>query len=71
MSPTYSWTMFIKIFSSIMHEMKSSGFISTDALEFPESSQSLTEGAFKTKVIVCIAHGDLLELYGCLDSDML
>jgi hypothetical protein len=71
MNTSYSWTMFVKIFSSIMHEMKSSGFISTDALEFPFPNQSLTEGSFKTEIIVGIAYGDLLEFYGCLDSNML
>ena len=29
----YTWTMFIRIVSSVMSEMKLSGFISTDDLE--------------------------------------
>jgi hypothetical protein len=67
----YTWTMFVRIISSVMSEMKSSGFISTDALEFPVSGRSLTEGALRTEIIVCIAHYDLLEFYGCLDSNLL
>jgi len=67
----YSWMMFIKIVSSVMCEMKSSGFISSDVLEFPESRRSLTEGAFRTEIIASIAHCDLLEFYGCLDSNLL
>ena len=67
----YTWTMFVRIFSSVMSEMKSSGFISTDNLEFSVPRNTLMENAFRAEIIVCIAHYDLLELYGCLDSNLL
>jgi hypothetical protein len=67
----YTWTMFIRIVSSVMSEMKLSGFISTDDLEFNVSRNTLIENAFIADIIVCIAHYDLLELYGCLDSNLL
>lgn len=67
----YTWTMFVRIMSSVMSEMRSSGFMSTDDLDFPVSGRSLAEGAFRTEIIVYIAHADLLEFYGCLDSNLL
>ncbi len=67
----YTWTMFIRIVSSVMSEMKLSGFISTDDLEFNVSRNTLIENAFIADIIVCIAHYYLLELYGCLDSNLL
>lgn len=67
----YTWTMFVRIISSVMSEMISSGFVSTDDLEFPVYGRLLTEGAFRTEIIVRIAHADLLEFYGCLDSNLL
>lgn len=54
-----------------MSEMRSSGFMSTDDLEFLVSGRSLTVCSFRTEIIVCIAHADLLEFYGCLDSNLL
>lgn len=67
----YTWTMFLRIMSSVMSEMRSSGFMSTDDLEFLVSGRSLTVCSFRTEIIVCIAHADLLEFYGCLDSNLL
>ena len=72
----YTWTMFVRIISSVMREMKSSGFISADDLEaddleFSVPSNTLIENAFRAEIIVCIAHYDLLEFYGCLDSNLL